>query len=198
MTVWPDKRDGAFSGSAITRTDGLGIRVFFTEKITDRIPEQDIQLTATSAYLFSAGAAEVLLPRRPDGEDLPFDFRDPYVFRGPDGVWKMLLGSQSAQDGVVLSSEKEDNTAAGGWTYVGKLYTETRCETSALECRCLPPVNGDHRDPTTRWALIYGLMNGEDKDTGRRDLTMVFWISSPTADGLPGPSGSRVSNLCGH
>ncbi|RKE86303.1 GH32 C-terminal domain-containing protein [Rhizobium sp. AG855] len=173
LSVRPDKRGGAFSGSAIARPDGPGLRVFFTEKIADRIPEQEIQLTATSADLFSAGAADVLLPRRPDGEGLTFDFRDPYVFRGPDGLWKMLLGSQSAEGGVVLLYETPDNTAAGGWTYVGKLYIETRYETSALECPCLLPVDGDARDPSTRWALIYGLMNGEDKETGRRNLTMI-------------------------
>jgi beta-fructofuranosidase len=173
LTVRPDKRGGAFSGSAIARTDGPGIRVFFTEKIADRMPEQEIQLTATSVDLFSAGAAEVFLGQRPEGEGLTPDFRDPYVFRGPDGRWKMLLGSQSNKGGVVLLYETEDNTAASGWTYVGKLYVETRYETSALECPCLLPLDGDHRDPSTRWALIYGLMNGEDKETGRRNLTMI-------------------------
>ena len=173
LSVRPDKRGGAFSGSAIARADAPGIRVFFTEKIADRTPEQEIQLTAISTDLFSAGAAEVFLPHRPDGEGLTFDFRDPYVFRGPDGHWKMLLGSQSTGGGVILLYETQDNTAAGGWTYVGKLYTETRYETSALECPCLLPIGGDHRDPATRWALIYGLMNGEDKETGRRNLTMI-------------------------
>ncbi|THV23828.1 GH32 C-terminal domain-containing protein [Peteryoungia ipomoeae] len=173
LTVRPDKRGGAFSGSAIAATDGPGIRVFFTEKIAGRQPEQEIQLTATSADLFTAGAAEVVLPRRPDGEDLTFDFRDPYVFRGPHGRWKMLLGSQSSAGGVVLLYETEDPSAAGGWTYRGKLHVETRFETSALECPCLLPVDGDPRDPKTRWALIYGLMNAEDKGTGRKNLTMV-------------------------
>ncbi|KPF42133.1 GH32 C-terminal domain-containing protein [Rhizobium sp. AAP43] len=173
LTVRPDKRGGAFSGSAISATDGPGIRVFFTEKIADRTPEQEIQLTATSADLFTAGAADVLLPRRPDGEDLTFDFRDPYVFRGPDGLWKMLLGSQSDKGGVILLYETSDHTAATGWTYCGKLYVETRYHTSALECPCLLPIDGDPRDPKTRWALIYGLMNGEDAETSRKNLTMV-------------------------
>lgn len=182
LSVRPDKRGGAFSGSAIALPNGPGIRVFFTEKIADRVPEQEIQMSATSADLFSAGAAEVLLPRRPDGEGLTFDFRDPYVFRGPDGRWKMLLGSQSDSGGVILLYETEDQTAAGGWVYLGKLYTETRFATSALECPCLLPLGGDARDPATRWALIYGLMNGEDKDTGRRNLSMVDvgWFDGQT------------------
>lgn len=173
LTVRPDKRGGAFSGSAIAATDGPGIRVFFTEKIAGREPEQEIQLSARSADLFTAGAAEVVLPRRPDGEDLTFDFRDPYVFRGPHGRWKMLLGSQSSAGGVVLLYDTDDPSAASGWTYRGKLHVETRYQTSALECPCLLPLDGDPRDPKTRWALIYGLMNAEDKDTGRKNLTMV-------------------------
>lgn len=173
LTVRPDKRGGAFSGSAIAATDGPGIRVFFTEKIAGREPEQEIQLSARSADLFTAGAAEVVLPRRPDGEDLTFDFRDPYVFRGPHGRWKMLLGSQSSAGGVVLLYDTDDPSAASGWTYRGKLHVETRYQTSALECPCLLPLDGDPRDPKTRWALIYGLMNAEDEDTGRKNLTMV-------------------------
>ncbi len=165
LTVRPDKRGGAFSGSAIARTDGPGIRVFFTEKIADRIPEQEIQLTATSTDLFSAGAAEVLLPRRPDGEGLTFDFRDPYVFKGPDGLWKMLLGSQSAEGGVVLLYETQDNTAAGGWTYLGKLYTET----ASKPLRWNAPASCHRwRSPGSSHALGLDLclMNGEDKETG--------------------------------
>ena len=173
VTVRPDMRGGAFSGSAIALPNGPGIRVFFTEKIAERTPEQEIQMTATSGDLFSAGAAEVLLGERPDGEGLTPDFRDPYVFRGPDGLWKMLLGSQSDQGGVILLYETEDGTAATGWRYCGKLFVETQYRTTALECPCLLPLDGDARNPATRWALIYGLMNGEDKDTGRRNLTMV-------------------------
>ncbi len=173
LSARPDKRGGAFSGSAIPLPNGPGIRVFFTEKVSDRQPEQEIQMSAVSADLFSAGEASVILPHRPQGEGLAPDFRDPYVFRGPDGVWKMLLGSQCEAGGVILLYETEDPQAAGGWSYLGKLLVETRFKTTAIECPCLLPLDGEATDPATRWALIYGLMNGIDERTGRHNLTMV-------------------------
>src|SRR5690606_39233895 len=121
LTARPDKRGGAFSGSAIPLAEGPGIRVFFTEQVAGRLPEQQIQLAATSADLIMAGHAEVVLAERPAGEGLTPDFRDPYVFRGPDGLWKMLLGSQSEEGGVILLYETADRTGASGWTYLGKL-----------------------------------------------------------------------------
>lgn len=173
LSARPDKRGGAFSGSAIPLPNGPGIRVFFTEKVSERVPEQEIQMSAVSADLFSAGEASVILPHRPEGEGLTLDFRDPYVFKGPDGRWKMLLGSQSADGGVILLYETEDPQAAGGWTYIGKLMVETRYKTTAIECPCLLPLDGEATGPATRWALIYGLMNGIDESTGRHNLTMV-------------------------
>ncbi|NKN34919.1 glycoside hydrolase family 32 protein [Agrobacterium sp. a22-2] len=182
LSARPDKRGGAFSGSAIALPNGPGIRVFFTEQQKDRQPEEQIQMSATSADLFSAGQAEVILPHRPEGEGLTLDFRDPYVLKGPDGLWKMLLGSQSAEGGVILLYETEDRTAAGGWTYVGKLLVDTRHKTTALECPCLLPLDGPLTSPSTRWVLIYGLMNSEDIRTGRKNLTMaeVGWFDGKT------------------
>lgn len=182
LTARPDKRGGAFSGSAIPLSNGPGIRVFFTEKVNGRIPEQEIQMTATSADLFTAGEASVLLAQRPAGEGLSPDFRDPYVFKGPDGLWKMLLGSQSEEGGVILLYDTDDPQAASGWTYRGKLLVDSRYRTTALECPCLLPIDGEATDPKTRWALIYGLMHSLDEKTGRRNLTMVDvgWFDGKT------------------
>ncbi|MCV3736706.1 glycoside hydrolase family 32 protein [Rhizobium sp. TRM96647] len=178
LTVRPDKRGGAFSGTTIPLVDGPGIRVFFTEQVADRQPEQQIQLTATSSDLITAGQAEVILPSRPAGQGLTLDFRDPYVFRGPDGLWKMLLGSQSDDGGVILLYETHDPTAAAGWTYLGKLLVEERYRTTAIECPCLLPLDGPATSPSTRWVLIYGLMHSRDEATGRQNLTMadVGWF----------------------
>lgn len=173
LTARPDKRGGAFSGSAIPLVEGPGIRVFFTEQVLDRVPEQQIQLTATSHDLIMAGQAEVILPYRPVDQSLTPDFRDPYVFRGPDGLWKMLLGSQSDAGGVILLYETQDPTAASGWTFVSKLLVETRHKTTAIECPCLLPVDGPAAAPDTKWVLIFGLMNGEDQATGRKNLTLA-------------------------
>ena len=45
-------------------------------------------------------------------------------------------------------------------------------------CRSTVPCT----DPATRWALIFGLMNGEDQSTGRKNLTMaiVGWFDGRT------------------
>lgn len=182
LTARPDKRGGAYSGSAIPLADGPGIRVFFTEQVQDRIPEQQIQLTATSSDLITAGNADVILPYRPLDEGLTTDFRDPYVFKGPDGRWKMLLGSQSDEGGVVLLYETHDHTAATGWTYIGKLLVEKYYRTTAIECPCLLPLDGPATDPATRWVLILGLMNSEDQSTRRKNLTMaiVGWFDGQT------------------
>ncbi|MDX3926516.1 MAG: glycoside hydrolase family 32 protein [Shinella sp.] len=178
LATRPDKRGGAFSGSAIPLADGPGIRVFFTEQELERTPEQQIQLTATSPDLIMAGHADVILPERPAGQGLTLDFRDPYVFRGPDGLWKMLLGSQSEEGGVILIYETQDHTAAGGWTFVDKLLVEKRLRTSAIECPCMLPLDGPATDPATRWVLIFGLMHSECPRTGRRNLTLaeVGWF----------------------
>ena len=178
LTTRPDKRGGAYSGSTIPLVEGTGIRVFFTEQVQDRVPEQQIQLTATSSDLIMAGQAEVILGHRPDGQGLTPDFRDPYVFRGPDGLWKMLLGSQSDGGGVILLYETQDPTAASGWTYVGKLWVETRYKTTAVECPCLLPLDGPANARSTRWVLVYGLMHSDDVKTGRKNLTMadVGWF----------------------
>ncbi|NTF31238.1 GH32 C-terminal domain-containing protein [Rhizobium skierniewicense] len=182
LTTRPDKRGGAYSGSTIPLVEGTGIRVFFTEQVQDRVPEQQIQLTATSSDLIMAGQADVILGHRPDGQGLTTDFRDPYVFRGPDGLWKMLLGSQSDGGGVILLYETQDPTAASGWTYVGKLWVETRYKTTAVECPCLLPLDGPANARSTRWVLVYGLMHSEDAATGRKNLAMadVGWFDGKT------------------
>ena len=120
-----------------------------------------------------AGQAEVILPYRPVDQSLTPDFRDPYVFRGPDGLWKMLLGSQSDAGGVILLYETQDPTAASGWTFVSKLLVETRHKTTAIECPCLLPLDGPASAPETKWVLVFGLMNGEDQATGRKNLTLA-------------------------
>ncbi len=173
LTARPDKRGGAFSGSAIPIENDGGIRVFFTEQVIEREPEIQIQLTATSHNIITASEAQVILANRPSGLGLTRDFRDPYVVKGPDGLWKMVLGSLSTQGGVILLYETDDPTAASGWRFVGTLLLEERFGTAVIECPFLLPLNGPADDPKTRWALSYGLVNSTHADTGRKNLTLV-------------------------
>ncbi|MBB3398582.1 MULTISPECIES: glycoside hydrolase family 32 protein [unclassified Rhizobium] len=168
-----DGRGGAFSGSAIPGNGPDGsIRVFFTEQVRDRKPEEQIQLCALSGDGLVAQAPSIVLRERPQGLDLTLDFRDPYVFKGPDGYWKMLLGSRDKSGGVVLLYETLDPRGAEGWTFVGTLHREDRYGMTAAECPCIVPL-GDIEPPETRWALIFGLLTSRDPATGRRNLTKV-------------------------
>ncbi|WP_429810375.1 glycoside hydrolase family 32 protein [Ensifer sp. B1-9] len=170
-----DGRGGAFSGSAIPISGSKGeeIRVFYTEHVRDREPEEQIQLSALSRDGIVAGPSEVVLPVRPDGLNLTTDFRDPYVFKGPDGRWKMLLGSRDRAGGVVLLYETTDPDGAVGWTFLDIIHREDRFGMTAAECPCMVPVGGRAEDPDTRWALIFGLLTSRDPATGRRNLTSV-------------------------
>jgi beta-fructofuranosidase len=173
LTARPDKRGGAFSGSAIPLEDDAGIRVFFTEQVIERTPETQIQLTATSHNIITASEATVILPSRPSGLGLTLDFRDPYVVRGPDGLWKMVLGGLSQQGGVVLLYETDDPAGADGWRFLGVLLLEERFGSAVIECPCLIPLDGPADGAETRWALIYGMVNCTDASTGRKNLTLV-------------------------
>ncbi|WP_234187773.1 glycoside hydrolase family 32 protein [Shinella sp. NM-101] len=175
LSASDDGRGGAFSGSAIpvAGPEGEEIRVFYTEHVRDRQPEEQIQLSAVSRDGIAAGPSEIVLPLRPEGLDLTTDFRDPYVFRGPDGLWKMLLGSRDRTGGVVLLYETAAADGADGWTFIGIIHREDGFGMTAAECPCMVPVGGRAGDPQTRWALIFGLLTSRDPATGRRNLTSV-------------------------
>lgn len=170
-----DGRGGAFSGSAIPviGPEGEEIRVFYTEHVRDRQPEEQIQLSTVSRDGIIAGSSNIVLPSRPKGLNLTTDFRDPYVFMGPDGRWKMLLGSRDRTGGVVLLYETTDRQGAEGWTFLGIIHREDGFGMTAAECPCMVPIGGRAEDPGTRWALIFGLLTSRDPATGRRNLTSV-------------------------
>ncbi|APO79655.1 glycosyl hydrolase family protein (plasmid) [Rhizobium etli 8C-3] len=169
-----DGRGGAFSGSAIALPgDEAGLRIFFTEHMKDREPEEQVQFTATSRDLVNVDPADLILPTRPAGLGLTRDFRDPYVFSGPDGKWKMLLGTRDREGGVILLYETDDPAAASGWTFLGTLHRENRFGMTAAECPCMVPLDGPASDPSTRWALIFGLLTSRDPVTGRRNMTLA-------------------------
>ncbi|OWV85852.1 beta-fructofuranosidase [Rhizobium sp. N122] len=169
-----DGRGGAFSGSAIALPcDETGLRIFFTEHMKDREPEEQVQFTAISRDLVNIEPASLILPARPAGLGLTTDFRDPYVFSGPDGNWKMLLGTRDREGGVILLYQTDDPAAAAGWTFLGTLHRENRFGMTAAECPCMVPLDGPANDPSTRWALIFGLLTSRDPATGRRNMTLA-------------------------
>lgn len=160
---------GVFSGTAIAVPGEDGFRAFFTDHIDGRQPEMEVQRMVCCEDGITAGASEVVLSGRPDG--IGEDNRDPYVFTGPDGRLKMLLGGRDAEGGVVMLSETDDPTGATGWRFVGLVHREREYGHTVGECPAMLPLDGPADDPATRWLLIVGLLMSRDLPTRRRNLT---------------------------
>ncbi len=168
----PGLRGGAFSGSAM-EAEGGGLRVFFTDHVDDREPEQEMQATALSRDGLRLEPPVTILPSRPEGLGLTRDFRDPFVLKGPDGRWQMLLGSRDKSAGVVLLYTTDDPSGVSGWQFTATLLREERYGMTAAECPCLVPLDGPAEDPAARWGLFFGLLTSRDPATGRRNLTIA-------------------------
>ncbi|PIO97811.1 beta-fructofuranosidase [Pleomorphomonas carboxyditropha] len=162
---------GVFSGTAITVPGEDGFRAFFTDHLDGREPEMEVQCTARSADGLTADAPQVVLAGRPEGLGLGEDNRDPYVFTGPDGRLKMLLGGRDATCGVVLLYETDDPSGVSGWRFVGLVHRELDYGRTVGECPAMLPLDGPAEDPATRWLLIVGLLMSRDPATRRRNLT---------------------------
>lgn len=168
-----DGKGGVYSGSAIALPSGRGLRVFYTDSAAGRQPVPQQQLTATSPDGVRAGPAEVIVAAPPPGQGLGTDFRDPFVFRGPDGGWLMLLGSADAHGGALLLYRTGDAEARTGWTFVGVLHRDGRTATRVVECPAMVPL-GPKEDPGTLWALTYSQLGSTDPRTGRRNLSTAL------------------------
>lgn len=151
---------GAFSGSALGTEQGL--RVFFTDHEATRHPKE-FQRSSLVADGLHAEPATTILPDLPPGMVGKGDFRDPYVFRGPDGQMHMVLGTGDGAGGVVLLYSTDAPDGACGWIFRGELHRDAEDGTTVAECPCLVPVPGG-REPL--WALIYARMDATDPESG--------------------------------
>ena len=161
----PDRQGGAFSGSALPRPDG-SLRVFFTDRDDDRVPAREWQMTT----LLAAGAAvdppAAVLAAHPPLAGFRNDWRDPFVFEGPDGRLKMLLGGADATGSVVLLYESDDPDGTSGWRFIDVLFREPSRRAIPAECPCMIRLEADDL-----WVLIFGLIGSRDEATRRRNLT---------------------------
>jgi len=164
------KQGGAFSGSGVPMPDGT-LRVFYTDREDNRKPEWEWQMTAVSTDVIAAGPSEAVLTERPPIPGYRKDFRDPYVLRGPDGRFKMLIGGNDRQDALILLYETDDATAAHGWRFVDVVYREPLRSGHTAECPCLVPLDGEGEG---LWALIYGLVGWREAETGRRNISFAI------------------------
>ncbi|MCM5559558.1 GH32 C-terminal domain-containing protein [Pleomorphomonas sp. JP5] len=162
---------GAFSGSAVVIPGESGFRAFFTDHIDARKPEMEVQCSMRCHDGLTADTPQVVLAGRPEGLGLGEDNRDPYVFLGPDGRLKMLLGGRDENGGVILLHETDDPTGATGWRFVDLIHREREYGRTVGECPAMLPLDGPAADPGTRWLLIFGLLMSRDPSTRRRNLT---------------------------
>jgi len=168
MLIDAQAEGGAYSGSAIVNPDG-SLRIFYTDHEEARLPDKEWQMSfITYDTLQPATPAQILINTRPDIAGISNDLRDPYVFKGPDGLWKMVLGSRSSEGGIVLLYETHDKDAATGWTYVGQIASFSNYgAVGVAECPCMLPLKDD------LWAMPLSLIC-YDRPTRRRNLSLVL------------------------
>lgn len=164
------KTGGVFSGSAVPQADGA-LRVFYTDREDDRTPNWEWQMTAVSTDLLAPGEAMPVVTETPDLPGYRKDFRDPYVFKGPDGRWKMLLGGGDDQAALVLLYESDSADGAGGWRFAGVLHSEPTTQKLPAECPCMVALDGEGEG---LFVLIFGMLGSRDEVSRRRNMTIAL------------------------
>ena len=158
------KQGGAYSGTALPRA--YGMRLFYTDREDGRMPIREQQMTAVLHDGMVAGPSSLLLDTHPPLPGYRNDWRDPFVFEGPDQRMKMLLGGADAVGSVVLLYETDDPEGASGWRFVDVLMREATLRGIPAECPCM--IRLDDED---LWVIIFGLIGSRDEATQRRNLT---------------------------
>lgn len=165
----PSAQGGAFSGSAIPLPGG-GLRIFHTDREDSREP-LEWQMTATSPDLLAAGPSAMLIDGHPPLPGFGDDLRDPYVFMGPDGLWKMVLAGKDDTAALILLYETDDPDAAAGWRFVGPLHREPLPRSVPAECPCVLPLDGAGAG---LHVLIFGLIGHHGLVLGRRNPSFAL------------------------
>lgn len=163
-------KGGAFSGSAIA-LPGQGIRIFHTDREDGRLPQQEWQITAVSSDLIAAGEGSPVIADQPPVPNFGRDLRDPYVFKGPDGLWKMVLGGADDTSALVLLYETSDPDAAVGWQFSGILHREPLSRPVPAECPCLIALDGEGEG---LFALVFGLIGHQSLVMGRLNPSFIL------------------------
>ncbi|MCX5514651.1 GH32 C-terminal domain-containing protein [Kaistia algarum] len=164
------KVGGAFSGSAINLPDG-GLRVYYTDRQDDRTPNWEWQMTAVSDDRVDVGPSAPVVTEVPELPGLGKNFRDPYVFKGPDGLWKMLLGAGDDTAALVLLYETEDASGVEGWRFAGVVHREPTTQKLPAECPCMVALDGEGAG---LHVLIFGLLGSRDEVSRRRNITVAL------------------------
>ncbi len=164
------KVGGVFSGSAINQADG-SLRVYYTDRQDDRLPNWEWQMTAETRDLITVGPSSPVVSETPAVPGFGKNFRDPYVFKGPDGLWKMLLGGGTDTAAMVLLYETEDAAGTSDWRFVGVLHEEPTTQKLPAECPCMVALDGEGEG---LFVLVLGLLGSRDEVSRRRNITVAM------------------------
>lgn len=162
------KAGGAFSGSAWPV--GRGARLFYTDREDDRLPEREWQMTAASLDMLTVGPAMPIIAARPALPGIGHDCRDPYVFPGPDGRLRLLLGANDDTAALVLLYATDNPDGADGWQFQSVLHRESRFGAIPAECPSLIALDGEGDG---LWTLCVGYIGSHDEASGRRNLSLL-------------------------
>ncbi|MBZ9935764.1 glycoside hydrolase family 32 protein [Mesorhizobium sp. BR1-1-16] len=165
-----EKVGGVFSGSAINLPDG-GLRLYYTDREDDRLPNWEWQMTAVTKDLVTVGPSSPVVSETPSLPGFGKNFRDPYVFKGPDGLWKMVLGGGTDTAAVVLLYETDDPDGVADWRFVGVVHQEPTTQKLPAECPCMVALDGEGEG---LHALILGLLGSRDEVSRRRNVTVAM------------------------
>ncbi|MCI8949587.1 MAG: glycoside hydrolase family 32 protein [Lachnospiraceae bacterium] len=157
----PDRKGGAFSGSAAVKADG--IHLYLTRHDgpqTDGADTLEWQTKAICRDGIHITEERDLITEKPQGAS--FDFRDPKVVKVGE-TWYMVLGSCIDQIPAFLLYQK---MADKSWQYKGTLLTEKRPGIRTFECPDFFPLDG-------KFAAIAAWMCHRDEG-GRYQMTRCY------------------------
>ena len=153
----PNRKGGAFSGSAAVKDDG--IHLYLTRHDgpqTDSPETQEWQTKAICRDGIHITEEKEFITEKPKGAS--FDFRDPKVVK-VDGTWYMVLGSCIDQVPAFLLYQKMEDKS---WQYKGPLLSEKRPGIRTFECPDFFPLDGKfvalaawmcHHDEANRYQM---------------------------------------------
>lgn len=181
-------REGAFSGSAIVDERGK-IMLFFTRhrpSADNQNPDDftEYQVCAELLDGWRAGPDRTIIADLP-APDYSKDFRDPFVFKGPDGVWKMLIGGTKAGARAIALYQSDDLV---NWSYVGPLWRDEALGAEPAECPSLIQVGG-------QWVLLVSLCRTEEVINGVRHLQPAIALLGDFDGRLFSPDTIQVMDL---
>ncbi len=108
-------KDGCFSGSAATLPDGRQLLMYTgvvleiqSDGSTKEIQQQCLAVGDGTEYVKYEGNPVLTERDLPEGSDR-FDFRDPKIWKRPDGTWRCIVGNRHQKDSSrILMFESED------------------------------------------------------------------------------------------